>query len=91
MSRTRGCFRSARLADAILAGIGVALWSDSAPRLSPVRRHRRGGGGRGGTLHLTFDVGFREALTAGRPVSEIRAGFTIGFPLQFFNPAARKP
>jgi hypothetical protein len=40
---------------------------------------------------LSFDVGVREALTAGHPVSEIRAGFTIGFPLQFFNPAARKP
>jgi hypothetical protein len=39
---------------------------------------------------LSFDVGVREALTAGHPVSEIRAGFTIGFPLQFFNPA-RKP
>jgi hypothetical protein len=40
---------------------------------------------------LSFDVGFREALTAGHPVSEIRAGFTIGFPLQFFSPAAHKP
>lgn len=40
---------------------------------------------------LSFDVGFREALTAGQPVSEIRAGFTIGFPLQFFSPAAHKP
>jgi hypothetical protein len=39
---------------------------------------------------LSFDVGFREALTAGHPVSEIRAGFTIGFPLRFFDPA-RKP
>ncbi len=39
---------------------------------------------------LSLDVGFREAVTAGHPVSEIRAGFTIGFPLQFFN-LARKP
>jgi hypothetical protein len=28
---------------------------------------------------LSFDVGFREALTNGHPVSEIRAGFTVGF------------
>jgi hypothetical protein len=40
---------------------------------------------------LSFDVGFREALTNGRPVSEIRAGFTIGFPLNFFGGAAHKP
>jgi len=32
---------------------------------------------------LSFDVGFREALVGGHPVSEIRAGFTVGFPLRF--------
>jgi hypothetical protein len=40
---------------------------------------------------LSFDVGFRQALTAGHPVSEIRAGFTIGFPVQFLGGAAHKP
>jgi hypothetical protein len=30
---------------------------------------------------LSFDVAFREALTGGHPVSEIRAGFTVGFDL----------
>jgi hypothetical protein len=40
---------------------------------------------------LSFDVGLREALTNGHPVSEIRAGFTIGFPLHIFGGAAHKP
>jgi hypothetical protein len=39
---------------------------------------------------LSFDVGFREALTNGRPVSEIRAGFTVGFPLRLSG-AGHKP
>jgi hypothetical protein len=37
--------------------------------------------------NLSFDVGFRHALTNGRPVDEIRAGFTIGFPLNLFGAA----
>jgi len=40
---------------------------------------------------LSFDIGFREALTGGHPVSEIRAGFTVGFPLNLFNGINRKP
>jgi len=39
---------------------------------------------------LSFDVGFREALTGGHPVSEIRAGFTVGFPLRLSG-AGHKP
>lgn len=33
--------------------------------------------------NLAFDVGLRHALTNGRPVDEIRAGVTFGFPLSF--------
>jgi hypothetical protein len=40
---------------------------------------------------LSFDIGFREALTGGHPVSEIRAGFTIGFDLPHLSGASRKP
>jgi hypothetical protein len=40
---------------------------------------------------LSFDVGFREALTNGHPVSEIRAGFTIGFPLHLFDRTGHRP
>jgi hypothetical protein len=40
---------------------------------------------------LSFDVGFREALTNGHPVSEIRAGFTIGFALPHLSGAGPKP
>ena len=40
---------------------------------------------------LSFDVGFRQALTGGHPVSEIRTGFTVGFPLNLFNGLNRKP
>ena len=32
---------------------------------------------------LSFDVAVRQALTNGRPVSELRAGLTIGFPELF--------
>jgi hypothetical protein len=32
---------------------------------------------------LSFDVGVRQALTNGRPVSELRAGLTVGFPELF--------
>ena len=35
--------------------------------------------------NLSFDVGFRHAITNGAHVSEIRAGLTIGFPLRFFG------
>jgi hypothetical protein len=35
---------------------------------------------------LAFDVAFRHALTNGRPVNELRAGVTFGFPLRFFEP-----
>jgi hypothetical protein len=34
---------------------------------------------------LSFDVGVRQALTNGRPVSELRAGLTVGFPDLFRN------
>src|SRR5689334_24768520 len=40
---------------------------------------------------LSFDVGFREALTGGHPVSEIRAGFTVGFALPHLSGAGHKP
>ncbi len=40
---------------------------------------------------LSFDIGFREALTGGRPVSEIRAGFTVGFDLSRLVGAGHKP
>jgi hypothetical protein len=40
---------------------------------------------------LSFDVGFREALTNGHPVSEIRAGFTVGFALSHLSGAGPKP
>ena len=36
---------------------------------------------------LSFDVGFRQALTNGHPVSEIRAGFTVGFALPHLSGA----
>jgi hypothetical protein len=35
--------------------------------------------------NLSFDVGLRHALTNGRPVNEIRAGLTFGFPLQMHS------
>jgi len=35
--------------------------------------------------NLSFDVGFRHAITNGAHVNEIRAGLTIGFPLRFFT------
>jgi hypothetical protein len=34
---------------------------------------------------LSFDVAVRHALTNGRPVNEIRAGLTFGFPLSSFE------
>jgi hypothetical protein len=40
---------------------------------------------------LSFDIGFREALTNGHPVSEIRAGFTVGFDLRHLGGAGHKP
>jgi hypothetical protein len=40
--------------------------------------------------NLSFDVGIRHALTNGRPVSEVRAGVTFGFPLRPLDgPSAR--
>ncbi len=39
---------------------------------------------------LSFDVGLREAITGGHPVSEIRAGFTIGFDLPHLSGAGHK-
>ncbi|MEH2513189.1 hypothetical protein V1291_004543 [Nitrobacteraceae bacterium AZCC 1564] len=39
---------------------------------------------------LSFDVAFRHALTNGRPVNEIRAGLTFGFPLRAFENAGHK-
>jgi hypothetical protein len=39
---------------------------------------------------LSFDVGLRHALTNGRPVNEVRAGMTFGFPLRALDgPSAR--
>jgi hypothetical protein len=35
--------------------------------------------------NLSFDVGLRRALTNGRPVNEVRAGLTFGFPLRMFG------
>src|SRR5712691_7575039 len=35
--------------------------------------------------NLSFDVGLRHALTNSRPVNEIRAGLTFGFPLRMFD------
>ena len=40
--------------------------------------------------NLSFDVGVRHALRAGHPVDELRAGFTIGFPLNFLGGPGRK-
>jgi hypothetical protein len=34
---------------------------------------------------LSFDVAIRHALTGGRPVNEVRAGLTFGFPLSLFE------
>jgi hypothetical protein len=34
---------------------------------------------------LSFDVALRHALTNGRPVNEIRAGLTFGFPLRLIG------
>jgi len=33
--------------------------------------------------NLSFDIGLREAFANGRPITEIRAGMTFGFPLHF--------
>jgi hypothetical protein len=35
--------------------------------------------------NLSFDVGFRHALVNGSNVNEVRAGFTIGFPIRFLG------
>jgi hypothetical protein len=39
---------------------------------------------------LSFDVGLRHAFTNGRPVNEVRAGVTVGFPTGLFGKADRK-
>jgi hypothetical protein len=39
---------------------------------------------------LSFDAGIREATTNGRAVNELRAGFTIGFPLSRSSQQAQK-
>jgi hypothetical protein len=36
--------------------------------------------------NLAFDMGLRYALVNGRPVNELRAGVTFGFPLSFGRP-----
>ncbi len=36
--------------------------------------------------NLAFDVGLRYALINGRPVNEVRAGFTVGFPINLGRP-----
>jgi hypothetical protein len=38
---------------------------------------------------LSFDVGLRHAFTNGRPVNEVRAGLTVGFPTGLFGKADR--
>jgi hypothetical protein len=40
---------------------------------------------------LSFDVAIRHALTNGRPVNEIRAGLTFGFPLSSLEQHATHP
>jgi hypothetical protein len=37
--------------------------------------------------NLAFDVGLRYALVNGRPINEVRAGVTFGFPLNLGKPA----
>ena len=39
---------------------------------------------------LSFDVGLRHAMTNGRPVNEVRAGLSFGFPLKLAGAANRK-
>ena len=36
--------------------------------------------------NLAFDVGLRYALVNGRPVNELRAGVTFGFPVSLSRP-----
>ena len=38
--------------------------------------------------NLAFDVGLRYALVNGRPVTEVRAGLTLGFPVNLGRPVA---
>jgi hypothetical protein len=40
--------------------------------------------------NLSFDVGLRHALTNGRPVNEVRAGLTFGFPLRMLSDPPEK-
>ena len=41
--------------------------------------------------NLSFDVGLRHALINGRPLNELRAGVTFGFPLSPGRPAKTEP
>ena len=40
--------------------------------------------------NLSVDVAIRHAITDGRPVDELRAGVTFGFPLGLFGGAGHK-
>jgi hypothetical protein len=40
--------------------------------------------------NLSFDVGFRHAITNGVNINEVRAGLTYGFPLRLLSGPARK-
>lgn len=41
--------------------------------------------------NLAFDVGLRYALVNGRPVNELRAGVTFGFPVSLSGPNSAQP
>jgi len=39
--------------------------------------------------NLSFDVGFRHAITNGVNINEVRAGLTYGFPLRLLGPSRK--
>jgi hypothetical protein len=39
---------------------------------------------------LSFDAAFRYALVDGRPVNEVRAGLTFGFPINLGRPMSKE-
>jgi len=41
--------------------------------------------------NLSFDIGLRHALINGRPINELRAGVTFGFPLNLGRPTRPEP
>jgi len=41
--------------------------------------------------NLSFDIGLRHALLNGRPINELRAGVTFGFPLNLGRPTRTEP